>query len=281
MAIAADAHPATLTLGVRSPAELTRFYRDVLGLTVHEETSERVLLGGGVPFLALEPADPSVTVRPATGLFHVALLYPERARLADALARLAAARYPLQGAADHGVSEALYLADPEGNGIELYRDRSRAEWPFQGGALQMVTDPLDVQALLREGDADAPPPPTVGIGHMHLRVSDLLAAEEFYMEGVGLERMQRWRSEASFLAAGGYHHHLGINTWSSLGLPQPHAGAPGLRAWTMQVGAADELERLAQRLDALGWPFARDGESVQVREPAGSVLQVTTRGPFA
>lgn len=194
---------------------LVAFYRDVVGLTALDREEDRATLGaGGTPLLELL-ADPNAPPRDPdeTGLFHTAFLVPSRAALGDALSRIRE-RWHLDGASDHRVSEALYLSDPEGNGIEIYRDRPREEWPTSGGRVEMDTLPLNLDALgdRRRGEAGVPDETTVG--HVHLEVSSLPRAREFYVDGLGLGVRQEWSDAALFIAAGDYHHHVGLNTWN-------------------------------------------------------------------
>jgi catechol 2,3-dioxygenase len=165
----------------------------------------------------------------ATGLFHTAFVYPTRAQLGAALLRVANERAAFSGASDHLVSEALYLDDPDALGIELYRDRPRDAWPppEPGEKIKMDTLPLDLQALAAEAEGDAS---GVRLGHVHLKVADVEESARFWTQEVGLELMTRWPGEAAFLAADGYHHHIGVNAWLSRGAgPEPPDG-PGLDA---------------------------------------------------
>jgi catechol 2,3-dioxygenase len=217
-------------------------------------------------------------VRGTTGLYHFAILVPTRADLARALRRLVVADTVMQGAADHGVSEALYLADPDGNGIEIYRDRPRAEWPYAGGALRMGADPVDLDDLLAE-----PPsaPPSAGlargtaIGHVHLHVSSLAAAERFYVGVLGFDLMQRYGPSALFVSAGGYHHHVGLNTWAGVGAPPPPPGAFGLRHFTLQLPSA-AIEAVAARIRAEEIPIETVEGGLLVRDPARNAILLAT-----
>jgi catechol 2,3-dioxygenase len=192
-----------------------------------------VLGAGGRPLLTLRALGAPAPRPPrTTGLYHVAYLYPDRLSLGQALARTVAAHWPLQGAADHGVSEAVYLADPDGLGIEIYHDRPRDRWPTQGGGLAMVTEPLGVAELLdealEEGAVPTAAPPATRVGHVHVQVAQLDAAEAFYHGALGFDVMQHMGRSAAFVSAGGYHHHVGMNTWGVAGAPPAPADAPGL-----------------------------------------------------
>ena len=177
----------------------------------------------------------------ASGLFHTAFLYPTRGQLGAALLRVAAERAAFTGASDHLVSEALYLDDPDVLGIELYRDRPRESWPAPeaGERVRMDTLPLDLRALASEAEGDAD---GVRIGHVHLKVADVEEATRFWTEEVGLELMTGWAGQAAFLAADGYHHHIGVNAWYSRGQPLASAYAPGIEAVVLGgTGRSEEL----------------------------------------
>lgn len=225
-----------------------RFYVDILGLQPQVRQANVVALSvdGQTPLIFLT-ARAGARPRPqrTAGLYHVALLEPRRADLARTLRRLIDTGYPLQGAADHLVSEAIYLADPDGNGLEIYRDRPRNEWPMHNQQVRMATDPLDVEGVLAAGQEDSRPWDGMSagtrVGHVHLQASDLRAAEQFYTGALGFGLMQRFGPSALFVSAGGYHHHLGMNTWNSLGAPPTPPNAVGLRYLTIQL--PDEAAR--------------------------------------
>jgi catechol 2,3-dioxygenase len=222
-------------------AELDRsvsFYEDALGLRVHRREDAVAALGAGGEDLVVLHEQPGA--RPAgrhAGLYHYALLFPSREELARAVQRLVVTRTAISGASDHGVSEAIYLSDPDGNGIELYADRPRADWPppAPGERVGMFTRALDVRGLLSLVDG-AEPVRHAGeglrVGHMHLHVGDLDAARDFYVDELGFEVMASMPS-ALFLAVGGYHHHLGANTWRGEGVGPSPPGTVGLREWTI------------------------------------------------
>lgn len=221
------------------------FYGRQLGFTVvnyGEGAVELATSAQAAPILTLaRPRSPVHAPGDAAGLFHAALLFPHRSALATWLQFTAAQGIDFEGFSDHGVSEAIYLSDLDGNGLEFYADRPREQWPYAEGELAMTTRPLDVRNLLADA-ASASPEPLAGAGwgHMHLRVTDLDRSEAFYRTKLGLDVMQRSFPGARFLAADGYHHHLGINTWGSPRLPQP-PGALGLaEARFARAGIAGE-----------------------------------------
>src|SRR5574341_1976790 len=204
-----------------------QFYGSALGLRTRRREEAVAELGTGTASLLIlwERAGAKPRPRHTSGLYHFAILLPSRADLARALQRLLEARYPIDGASDHLVSEAVYLADPDGNGIEIYADRSRRALPVRDGQLRMDTLPLDLEDLMNEVQAGPPAatglPEATRIGHIHLHVADLATAEAFYRDVLGFDLMVRYGSSASFLSAGGYHHHIGVNTWAGAGAPPP------------------------------------------------------------
>ncbi len=251
------------------------FYRDAIGLSELEPRDGIVRLGtNGQPLIELV-GDPDATPRPrgTSGLFHLAIVVPSRADLARALQRVAEAGRRLSGASDHLVSEALYLSDPEGNGIELYRDRPREEWPIRDGVLQMDTLPLDLDGVLgelRRDDAGAGMPGGTRIGHVHLNVGNLSAAEAFYCGALGFDVMVRGYPGALFVSAGGYHHHVGLNTWAGEGAPPPPPGSRGLRQFEVRLPSPDQLAAEEDRLREAGFEPVRDDGLVRVTDPSGN-----------
>ena len=249
------------------------FYHELIGLHALDSQPHAIGLaaaGSTAPIVRLT-AVPGTTARPeyAIGLYHVAILYPERASLAHVLTRLIAAHWPFSGFSDHGVSEAAYLSDPDGNGLELYVDRPRAAWPRQDGRIGMYTRPLDVENLLRaadEGDERGPM-----IGHVHLHVSDLPAARRFYHEAIGFDITQDSYPGALFLSAGGYHHHLGVNTWARTHAPPTSAG---LMEWALSLGSQAAVDALDTRVEAMGYIVNRADTRVSTTDPDGNALAI-------
>jgi catechol 2,3-dioxygenase len=225
------------------------FYRDHLGF--HQSGTSLLSRERGSSHLVKLTEAPSAPSRRrgTPGLFHVAFRYPDRRALAHGLIRFLKNGYPVQGAADHRVSDALYLADPDGNGVELYCDRPRDSWPRQGAELAMATDPLDVEALLAEaagsgvGDAGLP-----DIGHIHLQVSDLARSEKFYHDLLGLAVTQRSYPGALFMSAGGYHHHIAVNTWGTRGSSAAAPDTLGLVSYSLDLGNTVGYQALHSRI---------------------------------
>lgn len=230
------------------------FYRDILGFTVVEQDGATVALAAASdePIIVRLTEHPDAVRKPqrSTGLYHVAILMPNRAALARILRRLLVRSYPLGGASDHGVSEALYLSDPDGNGLEIYRDRPRSEWRMDGDQVAMVTEALDLENLLAEArDRDEGVVPGTTIGHVHLHVADLARAEAFYGSRLGFDMMMRANQfGAYFMAAGGYHHHLGLNIWAGRTPPPPNA--VGLESFTVAIPGEAAWQQAVERTSA-------------------------------
>ncbi len=262
------------------------FYEDVLGLEEQGRGDRSLWLGAGDRSLVILHEKPGARAKPAntSGLYHYALLLPGRAELGRALQTLLDVDYPLQGAADHLVSEAVYLADPDGNGIELYRDRPRDAWSYEDGRLRMATEPLAMHEMIDAadeiGDGPAVPEGSV-VGHVHLHVANLPQAERFYGEIVGFELTSRYGRMASFYAVGGYHHHLGLNVWAGVGAPPAPEGSAGLRRYNLVLARASDLGALADRLSEADIAFEEDSGSLLVEDPSGNRARFVLAGSEA
>lgn len=240
-----------VALTVRDIDTVAAFYETAIGLRpIASDGGTRTLGAGGRVLLELRADRAARPVDPReAGLFHTAFLLPSRADLGAWLLHVAESRVPLQGASDHLVSEAIYLADPEGNGIEVYRDRPRAEWAREGGRIRMVTDPLDLQALANDATAPwAGAPEGTVVGHIHLQVGAVPEAEAFYAGQLGFDIVTHYPG-AAFYSTGGYHHHLATNVWHSRGAGKRSAGAAGLAGIELRADQA-EHDRLVAALGA-------------------------------
>ena len=246
-----------VALRVASLDSIVPFYRDVVGFGVdYDADGERArLTAGGETLLVLESdADAPERGDGEAGLFHLAVRVPDRSALADALTRVRSGNATLTGASDHLVSEALYLRDPAGNGVELYYDRPREEWPrTDDGGVAMETLPLDLDGLSAAGAPDATTglPAGTDVGHVHLEVADLPRAESFYADALGLNVRARFGDDATFLAAGEYHHHVGLNTWN--GRRSPAGDGLGLAWFELTLPDADALDAVRRRLEERGY----------------------------
>ncbi|MGA2764019.1 MAG: VOC family protein [Spirochaetia bacterium] len=262
---------------VADAARSLDFYQTVLGFKRLDDRNGVPALGAGSSSVVILKEVPrALPARRASGLYHFAVLVPSRAALGQALRRLAEAQIGI-GEADHLVSEALYLSDPDGNGIEIYRDRPRSEWKWSNGTVQMATEPLDLEDLLREGDIDTSPakvfPEGTRIGHVHLQVSDVEEAVRFYHGILGFDITATWQG-AAFLSAGGYHHHLGLNSWASRGAPPAPEGSTGLESFGIQVPDAAELARIEKSLHEAGVAASMDAGVLRSRDPWNIGLEI-------
>jgi catechol 2,3-dioxygenase len=260
------------------------FYRDAIGLLELHRDGEMVELGapGSDEALVTLVERPNAPPRPAgtTGLFHLALLVADRAELARALRRVTEAGYRFTGASDHLVSEALYLNDLEGNGIEIYRDRPRDEWSRVDGQLQMATLPMDLDGVLAsapDGDTGTGMAPGTRIGHVHLQVSSIPEADEFYVGALGFDPIVRRYPGALFVSAGGYHHHLGLNTWAGEGIPAPPPDARGLRSFTIFLPDDASLSATLDAAAETGVEIDLADGRATVTDPSGNAAVLTTR----
>lgn len=279
-------HPSTglgpVALRVRDLDRSVDFYSNDIGLTLTAMESPEARLGAGdVHLLTLREDANARIMRGTAGLYHFAILVPSRIELARSLKRLADSNTPLQGFADHLVSEAIYLADPDGNGIEIYRDRPRDQWPRENGQLLMATDPLDINGLLDE--ISGPSEPWTGlaagttIGHVHLQVSDLGKATHFYREILGFDLILRYGPSAAFLSAGGYHHHVGLNTWAGRGIPPAPDNATGLIHFTIELPDQESYQSIAHRLESQSLAVDQRAQGLKIHDPSGIGILLRTR----
>ncbi|QIN81559.1 glyoxalase [Rubrobacter tropicus] len=283
---ASEGLPATLHLGaVRlTVADLERsleFYVEVLGFRVHRRQGNEAYLGVGGEDMLVLTESPGAPPRPrdTTGLYHYAILQPDRVSLARSLRRLVDKDYPLWGASDHLVSEALYLDDPDGNGIEIYRDRPRDTWRWRENLVEMDTRRLDLGGLLKEPGAGEPwegLPAGASIGHVHLHVRDLAEAERFYHGVLGFDVVARYGGQALFVSAGGYHHHVGLNTWAGAGAPPPPDGSAGLRLFEIHLPEPADLEKVVSRLREAGTDFEEQPNAVFLRDHSRNGIRITS-----
>lgn len=281
--LAADTGMGAVTLRVADLDRMTRYYTEGVRLSVLSATAERVALGrGAVTILVLEH-EPALAHAGAheAGLFHTAILFDTRADLAAALYSVAT-RYPesFTGSADHLVSNAFYCTDPEGNGVELYWDRDRTEWSWTHGMVDMDTKYVDPNAFLRThltqdalDEADVRPG---RMGHVHLSVGDVATAKAFYVDTMGFETTAGW-GEALFVSAGGYHHHMAMNTWNSRGAGRRQL-ALGLGLVRIEVPAVDDLGALTERMRDHGVQTADDGRTLAFEDPWANRIEVTAPG---
>jgi catechol 2,3-dioxygenase len=269
----------TVGLIARDLDLLTNYYRDLLGLTVIERTDKLARLGTGrVTLLEIEHRPDALPDDPSTaGLYHTAFLMPTRADHARWITHIARNRVPITGASDHGVSEAFYLDDPEGNGIEVYNDRPKERWTWQDGLVVMQTKQLDIEAILDEIDRATATytaaPEGLRIGHIHLRVGSVERAEQFYRGPVGLELTRR-RGGATFMSSGGYHHHVGANVWHSDGAGLRGKNRAGLAWFSMELAEPGAIDAIGAKLRAANTPVESSPAGVETADPWGTRIRL-------
>jgi catechol 2,3-dioxygenase len=276
--------PAEVTVSVSDLERSIDYWANAIGLRVNARESGTARMGVEDRDLVVLEEQPGA--RPGrgtnTGLFHLALLLPDRAALASWLEHAARTGVRLTGASDHFVSEALYLRDPDGHGIEIYRDRPRDTWTDNAdGSLNIGTVPLDIDDLMTARDPgltfDGMPDGTV-IGHIHLQVTQLVEARRWYTDLLGLDLMVEMPGQASFLSTGGYHHHLGMNVWAGVGAPPPPPEQAALKRAALEVDSADRLDAIEKRLADAGAEPVRDGDRLLVADPSSNPLELRVAG---
>jgi catechol 2,3-dioxygenase len=266
-------------LAVRDLDLVAGYYRELLGLAEIGRTADTVRLGaGGIPFLTLEHRPDFRRDDPrAAGLYHNAFLMPTRRDLARWIMHIINHRIPVSGASDHEVSEAIYLDDPEGNGVEVYCDRPPSSWRWQDSMVAMVTERLDIEAILHELDDTTEPygtaPDGLRVGHIHLHVGDVGAAEEFYSRVLGLAVVRR-RGGATFMSTGGYHHHVGANTWRSPGAGMRDPDRAGLSWFAFEAADDEAYDALVARLKAAGIPATSGANGPEFSDPWGTRIRL-------
>lgn len=263
-----------VTLWVSDLDAMIRYYRDGVGLQLISQIDNRAVLGfKGTEIVILEhkPAMKHASPHEA-GLFHTAILFPTEAALAKAVYSVAN-QYPgtFTGSADHLVSKAFYFNDPEGNGVELYWDRDRTEWSWVHGSIEMDTIFLDPNQFLKENLTESSVDEDKRVGHVHLSVGAVPAAEEFYVKMLGFEKTMNWGGQALFVSAGGYHHHMAMNTWRSKGAGKRQL-ALGLGNVEIKLENQDQLEATRDRLKFYELETKSEGNEVKVEDPWGNLI---------
>ncbi|KAB2333095.1 VOC family protein [Cytobacillus depressus] len=252
------------------------FYEKMIGFKILEKADRKAVLtaDGKTPLVTLEqPADVIPKTERTSGLYHFAILLPSRADLSVFLRHLLQTGYRF-GAADHYVSEALYLNDPDGNGIEVYCDRPAEKWNWKNGLVDMATVQLDGEGILAESDAEwTGLPVDTLMGHIHLHVGDLHKAEEFYTKGLGFQTVSYY-PQAAFLSTGGYHHHIAINTWQGTGAPTPPENSVGLKWYTLVFPNKEARDNVLKQLQEIGAPVKEEAGEFITHDPAGNVIRL-------
>lgn len=255
------------------------FYQDVIGFKLLEQTEKRATLtaDGVHPLLTLEQPGLVLAKQPGTtGLYHFALLLPSRRDLGRILNHFIRLNVEL-GSSDHLVSEALYLSDPDGNGIEIYRDRPSSGWRWNGGQVEMAVDPIDAHGILHEAEGEefhGLPSDTV-MGHIHLHVSDIKSTEVFYGKGLGFDVVSRFGNQAIFMSTGGYHHHIGLNTWNGVGAPMPDENSAGLNSYTLHFPTEEKRSKIIRQLESIGATVQKQNGKFLTQDPTGNRINLS------
>ncbi|HLO11054.1 MAG TPA: VOC family protein [Pseudoneobacillus sp.] len=250
------------------------FYQEVIGFRILEKTERTANLTADGKTILLSIEQPENVIPKhgrTTGLYHFALLLPKRSDLAKIVQHFVGIGLKF-GSSDHLVSEALYLSDPDGNGIEIYVDREPAEWDWNQGEVEMTVDPLNFVDLLAIGNQQSwkgLPADTV-MGHIHLHVSELKKTEEFYTEGLGFDVVNRYGTQALFISSGKYHHHIGLNTWNGVGAPQPPVNSVGLESFTLMLPTEEKRDSIIAQLKKIGAPVVKEKGSIVTEDPSGN-----------
>ncbi|MEW9052137.1 MAG: VOC family protein [Neobacillus sp.] len=268
-----------VNLKVQNLQRSLAFYKEVIGFKVLEQTERSAALSADGKNVLLSIEQPNNVVPKqgrTTGLYHYALLLPKRSDLATIV------QYFLEiglqfGSSDHLVSEALYLSDPDGNGIEIYVDRDPSEWNWQNDQVEMAVDPVNFPDLLAGGKQpswNGLPAGTV-MGHIHLHVSELKKTEEFYIKGLGFDVVNRYGAQALFIADGKYHHHIGLNTWNGVGAPPPLPNSVGLESFTLVLANEEKLNKIITQLKSIGASVQQENGSYVTSDPSGNRIILT------
>lgn len=257
------------------------YYQHNIGLKLHRREDAAAYLGAGGPDLLILQEQPGGRqVEGVTGLYHFAILVPNRLELARTLRHLIETETPLGGFSDHAVSEAIYLNDPDGHGIEIYRDRPADQWPHKNGAIAMTSIRLNIPDLLSlvRNDTDPWKGLAAGtiVGHIHLHVDHLKQAVAFYQNILGMDLIMYYGDQAAFVSYNGYHHHVGLNTWAGVGAPPPPADAVQLRQWQLRLPDAAAIQAIQQRAQANNWPIQVEGNNILIQDPAQNTIALTT-----
>ncbi|WP_057828611.1 VOC family protein [Liquorilactobacillus cacaonum] len=271
-------HTGTVALKVANLKSQTEFYKEVIGLSIISSNEAISVLGARderTPLLILRKIDNPLPITRKTGLYHVAFHLPTRRDLGNALIKYITGKAPIIGASDHGYSEAIYLTDPEGNGIEVYHDKPREKWDIgPDGEIPAITIEMDAEGVIKEADRkwSGFPEGTI-VGHVHLKVADLDKTQEFYTDILGLSLKTDFGQQAKFFATGGYHHHIGSNIWMGRDIPAMEDNDLGLDYYTFFVPDNLELDRIKSHLDEKKYSYEIDDTKIVLVDPNGIKLK--------
>ncbi|KMJ58054.1 glyoxalase [Bacillus sp. LL01] len=276
-------YPATyvgeVRIKVQNLQRSIKFYTEVIGFQLLDQSEDKATFtadGATALLTIVQPENIQPKQHRTTGLYHFAILLPARADLGSMIHHFIDSKVKLQGASDHLVSEALYLADPDGNGIEIYTDRPAGQWKWDDGEVEMSSVALDVEALLKEGQ-DRPwqgLPKTTVMGHIHLHVSQLKETEEFYTKALGYEVVTRYGGQALFISTERYHHHIGLNTWNGVGAGAPDENTVGLEWFTLVVPSEGKKRNVVETLKSFGAKVYQDNGDYFTEDPSGNKIRL-------
>jgi catechol 2,3-dioxygenase len=279
--IPADTRLDRLHLTISNLDRSIAFYHDSLGFSMNHREGDTAYLGTAAESFLILTEHPGRARNPReTGLYHFAVLVPSRLALAQSLDHLVKTQTPVEGFADHLVSEAIYLSDPDGNGIEIYHDRPRSEWTFTpSGQIVMATNPIDMDGVMAEIKGRTEEwnglQPGTSLGHVHLQVASIRDSVRFFSAILGFDVMARIGPSAAFVSAGTYHHHIGMNTWAGKGAPPPPPDSIGLRYFGIRLPDAADLDKVLERIKQAGIPVEETPEGFFVRDPSQNTVLLT------
>jgi catechol 2,3-dioxygenase len=270
---------SSLHLKVEDLERSLSFYKDMIGFKVMKKTEHKALLtaDGQSPLLTIEqPGNVSPKEKRTTGLYHFALLLPNRKDLGLVIKHLTFMKYPLQGGSNHGISEAVYLSDPDGNGIELYADTPPSTWERDNGLLVAKGEPLGVEGIIASAGSDewqGLPTNTI-MGHIHLHASELQKTKLFYTQGLGLDLVMKIENSALFFSTGGYHHHVALNTWNGIGASRPSNNSVGLKYYSFVLPNNEVRQHVIQQIKNLGYAVQTRNGNYMTEDPSGNQIQL-------
>ncbi|MCA1321418.1 VOC family protein [Bacillus tianshenii] len=255
------------------------FYQEIIGFKVLKKSEKKATLtaDGMTALLSIEqPEDVSPKGRRTTGLYHFAILLPDRRNLGSFIQHLIQKKHSIQGASDHLVSEALYMADPDGNGIEVYTDRPSSSWNWQEQEVEMTSEALDIQSILSESEGTEwnGLPSETRMGHIHLHVAELAESANFYTKGLGFDIVNRYGGQALFLSSGKYHHHIGLNTWNGVGAPKPENNSVGLKHFTLVIPSEEMFEKIISQLKDVSAEIIKNDGGIFTIDPSGNRIKL-------
>ncbi|WP_445489979.1 VOC family protein [Niallia sp. 03133] len=273
-------YTSSVVLKVKNLEQSILFYKTMIGFKIKEKSDDKAVLtaDGKSPLVYLEQLHNAEPKKARTaGLYHFALLVPTREDLGMMLKHLLQSGYPIQGASDHNVNEAIYLADPDGNGIEIYRDLSPEKWEWNNNFVKMDTLPLDAEGVLEAGNTkqwDGLPAETI-LGHIHLHVAELEQTVRFYVEGLGFKVVQKYGEQAYFISTGNYHHHLGLNIWNGIGASKPKENSTGLKYFELKVPSLEVLHQIETKLKEMNVAYQLLDHILYTEDPSGNAIRMT------